>query len=234
MAEITIKAEKRAVLGKSVKQLRHNGKIPAVIYGHDVKGENLELSENEFLKVFRQAGESTIVNLSLDGKNTPVLIHDVQAHYLTDRPIHVDFYAVNMKEKLTATVPIHFLGESQAVKALGGILAKNISEVEVECLPADLPKFIEVDISILNTFEDSVRIADLKVSDKVEILGNPDELVVNVTAPRSEEDLKALNEAPVAVDVTAVEGVVKPTDTPAAAEGEAPEKEKAPKAEKKE
>jgi large subunit ribosomal protein L25 len=230
MAQITINATKRAVSGKAVGKLRKDGKIPAVLYGHKVTAQNLELSAIEFMKAFRQAGESTIVTLAVDGQNTPVLIHDVQNHYLTEQPIHIDFYAVNMTEKLTATVPIHFIGESQAVKALGGILMKNLSEVEVECLPSDLPSHLEVDISVLNTFEDAIRVSDLKTSAKVEVKAAPEELIVQVTPPRSEEELKGLDEKPVDVDVTAVEGVVKPTD---AAEGTGPDAELADKAEKK-
>jgi large subunit ribosomal protein L25 len=218
MAEITINATKRAVSGKAVKSLRRDGKIPAVVYGHNVKTENLELSELDFMKAFRQAGESTIVTLSVEGQNTPVLIHDVQNHYLTDKPVHVDFYAVNMNEKLKAHVQIHFIGESPAVKNLGGILVKNLNEVEVECLPVDLPSHLEVDISSLATFDDAIRVSDLKVSDKVQIHASPEELVVAVTPPRTEEELKGLDEKPVEADVTAVEGVVKPE---APAEGEA-------------
>jgi large subunit ribosomal protein L25 len=164
----------------------------------------------EFAKAFRAAGESTIVNLAVDGKNIPVLIHDVHNHYLTEKPIHVDFYAVNMDEKLTASVAIHFIGESFAVKTMGAILAKNKTEVEVECLPADLPPFLEVDISSLANLDDAIRVSDLKVSDKVQILGSPDEVIVAANPPRSEEDLKSLNEKPVEADVNAVEGVVKP------------------------
>jgi large subunit ribosomal protein L25 len=218
MADITINAIKRDVVGKAVKKLRYAGKIPAVLYGHNVKAENIELSENEFIKAFRKAGESTVINLLVDGKSTPVLIHDVHNHYLTERPIHVDFYAVNMDEKLKATVQIHFIGESQAVKALGGILAKNLSEIEVESLPTDLPPYIEIDISALNTFDDAIRVSDVKISDKVKILAAPEEVIVTVNPPRSEEDLKSLNEKPEVADVSAVEGVVKPTDV--ATEGE--------------
>ncbi len=223
MAEITINATKRTITGKEVKHLRQAGKLPAVVYGHERKAENLEVSENEFLKAFKAAGESTIIDLNVDGQKTPVLIQDVHMHYLTDQPIHVDFYAVNMTEKLTATVQLHFVGEAPAVKALGAILAKNLSEIEVECLPTDLPPFLEVDISGLANFDDAIRIADLKVSDKVKILPAPEELVVSVTEPRSEDDLKALDEKPVAADVTAVEGVAKPTD---AAEGEEAKEDK--------
>jgi large subunit ribosomal protein L25 len=230
MAQITINAAKRTVSGKPVNKIRKQGKIPAVVYGHKTESTNLEVNALEFAKAFRQAGESTIVNLSVEGQNTPVLIHDVHHHYLTEQPIHVDFYAVNMTEKLTATVVLHFIGESQAVKALGGTLAKNLAEVEVECLPADLPPFLEVDISGLNTFEDVIRVSDLKVSDKVEIKASPEEVVVRVDAPRSEEEMMGLDEKPVELDVTAVEGVVKPAD---AAEGVGADAELAAKAEAK-
>ncbi|HYC79923.1 MAG TPA: 50S ribosomal protein L25/general stress protein Ctc [Candidatus Binatia bacterium] len=223
MAQITINATKRTVSGKPVKKLRNSGKLPAVVYGHNVKSENIEVSESEFLKTLKQAGESTIITLSVDGKNHPVLIHDVHNHYLTDRPIHVDFYAVNMDEKLKATVQLHFIGESQAVKALGGVLARNLSELEVECLPADLPSHFEVDISSLNTFEDSIRVSDLNVSDKVKILANPEEVIIAVTPPRSEEDLKELDQKVEEVDVNTIEGVAKPE---APAEGEAAEEKK--------
>ena len=215
MEKITIAANKRTVTGKPVNKLRKGGVLPAVVYGHNLETTPLEINEREFAKAFKTAGESTIVSLSIDGKTHPVLIHEVQNHYLTDRPIHVDFFAVNMTEKLTATVPLHFIGEAPAVKTLGGVFTRNLSEVEVECLPADLPQSIEVDISSLNTFEDAIRVKDLKVSDKVEIKANPDEFVANVVPPRSEAELAELSQAPVAEDVSTVEGVVKPADTPA-------------------
>jgi large subunit ribosomal protein L25 len=163
--DIAIIATKRTIKGKATSKLRKAGQLPAVLYGHKVETQDLELSEREFAKIFKQAGESTLVNLTVDGQSRPVLIHDVQNHYLTDKPIHVDFYAVNMDEKLKAHVPVHFLGEAPAVKSLGGVLVKNLSEIEVECLPADLPHAIEVDISILDNFEKAVYVRDLKVSE---------------------------------------------------------------------
>ncbi len=213
MENISLVATKRTVKGKANAKLRQTGKLPAVLYGYNVATQDLEINQKDFGKVFKQAGESTLITLTVDGKSQPVLIQEVQNHYLHGQPIHVDFYAVNMQEKLTATVPLVFVGESMAVKASGGILVKNLSEVQVECLPGDLPHQIEVDISSLNSFDDAVHIKDLKVSDKVKILGNPDEMVVNATPPRSEEELKSLAETPVAEDVTKVEGVVKP-ETP--------------------
>ncbi len=233
MEQVGITATKRGSTGKKVKALRKAGKLPGVLYGYKVENQQVEVNEKEFAKAFKQAGESTIVNLVVDGKTTPALIQEVQHHYLTDQPIHVDFYAVNMSEKIKVKVPLHFIGESMAVKSLGGTLVKNLSEIEVECLPGDLPHAIEVDITPLNSFEEAIRISDLKVSDKVTILGNPDEVAVTVAPPRSEEELAALSEE-VKEDVTAVEGVVKPEapgegDTVGDVKAEKPEK-----AEKKE
>jgi len=209
MESIAITATKREVSGKRVKNLRKAGKLPAVLYGHNVETQQIEMAEKDFAKAFKTAGESTLVNLVVDGKTQPVLIHDVQHHYLNDQPIHVDFYAVNMDEKLKVHVPIHFVGESGAVKAMGGTLVKNLSEVEVECLPADLPQNFEVDISALNTFEDAIRVSDLKPGDRVVILTLPEEVIANVAPPRTEEEMKSLEEV-VTEDVTKVEGVIKP------------------------
>ena len=230
MEPIAIAATKRTITGKHVSKLRKAGSLPAVLYGHEVETQTIEINERDFSKVLKSAGESTIVNLVVAGKTQPVLIHDVQHHYLTEVPIHVDFFAVNMTEKLKVKVPLHFVGESMAVKSLGGTLVKNLAEVEVECLPADLPHAIEVDISAIATFEIVIRLSDLKVSGKVEVLGNPQELVVSVVPPRSEEEMKALDEV-VTEDVTAVEGVIKPEEGVVAEVGEEvkePKKEEKP------
>ncbi|MEO8065801.1 MAG: 50S ribosomal protein L25 [Candidatus Doudnabacteria bacterium] len=233
MSDIAIQATKREVLGKRVKGLRNAGKLPGVLYGHDVKTQEIEMSDKDFQKAFKQAGESTLINLLIEGKTHPVLVQEAQRHYLNDQVIHVDFYAVNMKEKLKVRVPIHFLGEAPAVKALGGTLVKNLSEIEVECLPGDIPQHFEIDISALNTFEDVIRVANLSAGDKVTVLDPKDEVIVTVAPPRTEEEMKSLQEA-VVEDVTKVEGVIKPE---AAAEGAVVEGEKKAgpeKAEKKE
>lgn len=209
MESIAITGTKRAINGKRVKSLRTAGKLPAVLYGHNVENQQIEVSEKDFQKAFKSAGESTLVNLVVDGKTQPVLIHDVQHHYLNDQPIHVDFYAVNMSEKLKVKIPIHLVGDAPAVKALGGTLVKNMAEVEVECLPGDIPQSFEIDISVLNTFEDAIRVSSINAGGKVTIVSPADEVIVTVAAPRTEEEMKALN-AEIKEDVTAVEGVVKP------------------------
>ncbi|MDP4000712.1 MAG: 50S ribosomal protein L25 [bacterium] len=228
MEPITITAQKREQLGKHVAKIRKEDNLPGVLYGHETKSQPLQVNAKEFGKIFKKAGESTIVSLVLDGKTRPVLIHDVQNHYLNGEPIHVDFYAVNMNEKLKAKVVLHFIGESSAVKTMGGVLIKNMSEVEVECLPADLPASFEIDISKLINFDEGIRISDIEVSDKVKILAKPEELITIVTAPRTEAELAELEAAPVAEDVSAVEGVA---DKEEGEEGEAAEGKKEDKAE---
>lgn len=224
MEKLVLKAQSRSAVGKSSNSLRGAGQIPAVLYGKGIDSVNLVVDEKEFAKTFKVAGESTIIDLSLDDKSVPVLIQDVQNHYLKDHPIHIDFYAVRMDEKLRAHVPIHFIGDAPAVKTLGGILVKNLSEIEVECLPADLPSSIEVDLSSLVDFEKAVRISDLGIGDKVKVLAQSDEMIVAVSPPRSEEELKSLEEKPVEEDVSKVEGVVKPEAE--TEPSEKPEKEK--------
>jgi large subunit ribosomal protein L25 len=204
------------------KGIRKAGQVPAVLYGRNVENQSLTVRDVEFEKVFRTAGESTIINLvTEDSKTHPVLVQDVQLHVLSHQPIHVDFYQVSMTEKLKANVVLEFTGEAPAVKTLGGVLFKQLSEVQVECLPADLPHNITIDISPLKTFEDVVLVKDLNVSDKVKILAPADEVVVKVQPPRDME--KEL--APQTTDEkAAVEATVAATDADkakAAAEKEA-------------
>lgn len=221
MEKIQIESQARDLETAVVKKMRQDGMIPAELYGHNVPNVHLSINQNTFEKVLRKAGESTIIELKApDGQVHNVLIQEVQKHYLTSKPIHVDFYEVKMTEKLTATVELQFIGESKAVRELGGTLVKVINEVEVECLPADLPSHIEVDISKLQSFEDSILIKDLPVGDKVAINADIEEVVAKVQPPR---DVEAELAEPVGdIDVSKVEGVA-----------EAPTAEEAPAEEKK-
>lgn len=187
-------------------KIRKTGLIPAIIYGHGIATVHLAVKYPEFEKAFRKAGESTLVTLVVDGKPKNVIIQDVQRHFLHGKFLHADFYEVSMTEKLKATVALEFSGVSKAVKELGGILVTVISEVEVECLPADLPHNIPVDISILNTFSDAIYVRDLKIDAKIEVLSDGDAIVVKVDQPR---DIEAELAAPVVEDVSKVEGAAE-------------------------
>ncbi len=216
MEKFQIEAQARDPEAVNTKKLEQQGLIAAELYGHGVANVHLSINQNEFQKLLRKAGESTIIEVKTPDGIHNVLIHEVQKHYLHSSPMHVDFYEVKMTERLTATVALEFIGESDAVKVLAGTLVKVLSEVEVECLPADLPHNIEVDISGLKTFEDTISVKDLKVSDKVTIKTDAEELVAKVQPPR---DVEAELAEPVGeIDLAAVEGLA---DEKPVAEGEA-------------
>jgi len=199
--------------------VRAAGQVPAVLYGYGVENQTIQVEARRFDKVLAAAGSTTLVNLSLDGQEHNVLVREVQLHPLKGDALHADFYQVNMEEEVKADVPLTFTGEASAVKDLGGVLVRNIDSLEVEALPADLPREIEVDISVLTNFEIVIKVEDIKLPDGVTVLRNAEDVVALVQAPRTEEELEALEEE-VSEDVEAVEGV---EDEPA--EGEEAETE---------
>jgi large subunit ribosomal protein L25 len=231
MNKIELKSKTRTKLGK-VKFIRAERKIPCILYGPEIKKSiPLEIGYKEFRKTYNETGESTIIELIIDDKNKKnVLIKNVQLDPITSNYNHVDFYQINMKEKIIANVELVYIGVSPAVKDSAGILVKNLNEIEVKCLPIDLPKEIIIDISVLKTFNDFIKIKDLEISDKVEISANAGDIVATVTPPRSEEELSALDEE-IEEKVEEVEGVKK--EEPEAEEGEA-DKKTEDKPEKKE
>jgi len=214
-----LKVQPREEFGKKTNKQRKAGLIPAVIYGHGIKSEPLYVLKKDFLKIYKEVGESTLITLEVGGKNRNVLIHDVAKDALDEGIIHIDFYQVRMDEKIKAEVPLNFIGESDAVKSEGGVLVKNIQEVEIEALPKDLPHHIDVDISALKTFDSRIFAKDLNIPDSVKILIQADEIVVSVIPPRSEEELAALEEK---VEEK-VEEVKVVGEEEKAAEAEAPE-----------
>jgi len=196
---LVLKATPRQELGKKVNKFRKAGQIPAVIYGHGIKSQPLFVVAKDFEKVYKEAGESTLIALEIDGKKRNVLIHDLARDPLKGQILHIDFYEVRMDEKVKAHIPLVFIGEAPVVKTEGGILIKNIQEVEVEAKALDLPHQIEVDISGLKTFDDNIYIKDLKISNQIKILAEPDEVVASVIPSRKEEEIKpeaAPTEAP--------------------------------------
>ncbi len=207
-------------------KLRTDDLIPAVVYGHGIANQNVAVPRATFEKVYQQAGESTLVDLVVDkAKGVAVLIQDVDRHPTSGLPLHVDFYQVRMDEKITNDVPLVFTGESKAMKELGGILVKNANTLKVKCLPKDLPSEITVDISALVDFEARIAVTDIAIPAGVEVLAKPDEIVAIVEPPRSEEELKALDEK-VEENVESVEKVEQKKEAPEEAEAESKTPEK--------
>ncbi|MCX6798287.1 MAG: 50S ribosomal protein L25 [Candidatus Falkowbacteria bacterium] len=172
--------------------------LPAVLYGKGRANANLKLKINDFIKIFKTAGESNLVELNI-GTDAPVkvLIKDVQFELVKDLPRHVDFYQVNMKEKIRTEIPLHFIGESKAVKELGGVFLHEITEVEVECLPSDLSDHIDVDISVLNTYDDEIRMQDLKLPAGMKLVHDTNDIVAQVAEPKVEVEAPVEVAAPV-------------------------------------
>ena len=184
--KLAIKAEKREVFGKALSEARLRGELPAVIYGPKEEAMPVFVPFGVFKKIWHEAGESTLIELNIDGAKKDVLIHDVDIDPIKSYPRHVDFYAVDLTKKLTVSVALVFEGEAPAVK-LGGILVKVMREVEVEAMPKDLPHEIKVDVSSLEWFEDRITIADLKLPKGVMAVAEPEEVVVLAEAPKLEE-----------------------------------------------
>jgi large subunit ribosomal protein L25 len=188
MEEVILKANRRNILGKQVSAIRREGRLPAVIYGHYIDPISIELDLRDASKSLTGLAPSTLVTVDIEGATHKALVREKQRNKITGMLLHVDFLAVSMKEKLRSQVYIEIVGESPAIKDFNGILVTGTDEVEVECLPQDLPERIVVDISDLLKIGDGKYIRDLIVPGSVKILDDPDTLVILVTAQAVEEE----------------------------------------------
>ena len=218
---IKLKADKREVTGRKVKRLRSEGIIPANVYGKDVKSSTIQVDEKEFTKVFKEAGETGLIDLTVGKEKKPVLVHDVQVHPVTEDLLHVDFLQVNLKEKVKTQVPVELIGESPADKSGLGTLVHHLMEVEVEALPTDLPEKFEVDVSGLEEVDSFLTVADIKTSGEVTILDEEDKLVAKVDPLREEEEIEVPE-----TDEESAEGEEKAEGSEEQGEGEEKAEEK--------
>ena len=229
MEKIKLAAKTRTERGSKSNQGRSQGLIPAVVYGKGIPNKSLWVNNLDFLRLIKSAGESSLIELGIDGKeNNNVIIYDSQKDPVSEKFTHIDFFQVRMDEKIETEVELVFVGESAAVKEASGVLVKNMDKIGISCLPGDLPASIEVDISPIRTFDDYIYVKDLKVGRGVEIKLDPEAVVALVAPPRSDEELESL-EQKVEADVTKVEGMVKEVPAEEGGEGEVQE----PKAEEK-
>lgn len=216
-----ITADKRTKTDQPAKQMRDNMRVPGVLYGAAMPAESLSVRHGDLVKLLRSAGFSSLIDLNLAGSDIKTLIKDVQVDPLSMEPIHVDFYRVRMDKELEAFVPLKFVGESKAVKTDGGTLVKSQDELEIRCLPGNLPHEIEVDLSKLQTFEDAITIESLTLPEGVEALQDPEATLATVARPLTDEELAKLEESQIG-DVSAVK-----TEAAEKAEAEAAEAEAA-------
>jgi large subunit ribosomal protein L25 len=211
----------RTVLGKKVGRLRREGRLPGVIFGGHAESTPVETDTGTFQKGYRRWGQTTLLSLTgLDGAEVPVLVHDVSREPRTGSLLHVDFARVSLTEKTHAEVPLHFVGESPAVRTHGGVMVHALSEVRIEAFPQDIPHQIDVDLSKIEQIEDTLYVRDLVVdTSKIEILNDGDQVVAKAVAPRAEEEVKP---AAVAVEGEAAEGEAAGEGAAPAAAGAAP------------
>ena len=230
--KIELAAEIRTIMGGKVAALRKTGFIPAVLYGKGQEPISLQVPHKDFNKTFQVAGESTLVYVNVAGQSYPTIIHDIARDPQSDDVIHADFYKVNLSEKIKTKVPVVFVGESPAVKDLGGIFIRNINELEVEALPQNLPHEISIDITKLENFGDQIQVKDINLGKEVEILGNAEDIIATIQEPISEEELQASLETTTSVDDVKIVEKEKTADE-ALDEAEAPAVPVAEKAKEK-
>lgn len=188
MEKIELKATTRDTLGKKVRFLRREGVTPVNVYGHNVKSTALQIETALLKRTIATAGTSSLITLKIDGEKSPrmVLIRGYQRHPLRGDLLHTDFYQVKMAEKIKVEIPLSLVGASPAVTDLDGIMLQDLSSVEVECLPADIPHEIEVDLSGLEKIDQALHVTDLTVGKGVVILTDPEKVVVIITSRRVE------------------------------------------------
>ena len=219
--ETLVLATQSRAQGVKARSIRQSQSIPAVCYGAGMENLHFQMEYQTFRKVYQVAGSNTIIDLQVEGQKQPVkvLVHDLQYHPLYGTITHVDFLRVRMDEKVTTHVPLEFVGQAPAVKELAGVLVTHMDEIEITCLPQYLLHKVEVDISVLADFSKAVHVKDLQgIPSTVQVLDNPDEIVVSVVPPRAEEVETAAPTTVVQAEVEAgAEGAAAPAEGAAAA-----------------
>lgn len=226
MKKYALKAEVRDIVGRKVKQLRALGRIPATVYGKNVKSVSVAVQADAFEKVYQEAGETGLVELSVGSNTRPVLVHTLQRDPVSNHLLHIEFHQVDLKEKVHAKVPLELVGDAPAVVGKVGVLLTLIDEVEVEALPTDLPEKLIVDVTKLAEVNQEVKVGELTVPSGVTILTDKDQFVVRVGALISKEaEAEAAAEAAAAAAAAAEAAAATTAAAGAPAEG-APVSEK--------
>ena len=221
---ITLSAGKRTVTGKHVKQLRREGWVPGVMYGHGFESVALQFEERNVTRLLSHVGGSQLIQIAVEGTKEPemALVRDVQRDPLRGTVLHVDFYRVQMTERLTAEIPLAMEGESPVIALNEGILLQGLSSIEVECLPGDLVDAIVVDLADLLEVDDSIHVKDLAIPSGIDVLTDPDELIVRVAPLAEEEVIEEIVEEEL-LPGEEVEGVAEGEEGAEEAEGESEE-----------
>ena len=229
MEKVVLQATKREISGKQVRALRRTGQLPAVIYGRHLEPISISLEAHGATLALAKLTSSSLITISVEGKEYPTLVREKQRNYIKGDLLHVDFLAVDLKENIRARVGIEITGMSLAVKDLNAVLVHGLTQLEVECLPTDLPERVVVDISGLVQIGNGIHVRDIAISDKVRVLDDPDEMVVVATYAKEEEI-----EEPVVAEVAVAETAEPELSVDRGKKEEGEEDEEKDKKEKKE
>jgi large subunit ribosomal protein L25 len=190
--KIVLEAQKRTLKGKKVKALRRQGFLPGIIYGRLAKNQidpiAIQLDLHEASKTINKLTGSSLVTLKVDDKEYPVVLREAQKDVIYSTLKHVDFMAVSLTEKLQTAVPIELIGQAPAEISMAAVVVTGISELEIECLPQDMPERIEVDATVLVDIDSAIYVKDLDLPDTYEVLTDPEELIAGVTYVTIEEE----------------------------------------------
>jgi len=186
MEKVLLKAELRTIIGRKVKNLRLAGKVPAVIYGGEVKSLPITLDKKDTTNTLNKFSGSTILTIEVDGKEHAALVREIQQDYIKGELLHVDFLAISLKEKLRTSVSITLVGVAPVLEEYSALIVSGLDQIEVECLPQDLPEVIEVDISSLEELGAAIYLKDIPAIEKVEFLSDPEELIAVASAIKEE------------------------------------------------
>lgn len=214
-----LKVEPRTVFGKKLKKLRREGILPANVYGKDVKSTALQVNLKEFETLFKEVGETGLVDIEVEGKARPVLFHNVHWNYSTNTPLHADFYQVNLSEKIKTMVPIEIVGTPTAVTENVGILLHTLNEIEVEALPEELPERFEINVEPLTAVDQQITVGDIKVPTGVTVHTDPELVIVKISELVSKETEEVLAEQAAELEAAAAEVEAEKAEE-APAEGE--------------
>lgn len=186
MEKVLLKAEKRTITGKKVKNLRLAGKVPAVIYGGEIKSLPIILDTRGTTNTLNKVSGSTILTIDVEGKEYPALVREIQQDYIKGELLHVDFLVVSLKEKLRTNVSISLIGEAPVLEEYSALIVSGLDQIEVECYPQDLPEVIEVDVSSLEELGAAIYLKDIPAIENVEFLSDPEELIAVASAIKEE------------------------------------------------
>lgn len=182
MSHSELKVEKRTIVGNQVRKLRRENIIPSVVYSNSIKPINIQINIGEFIKVYKEAGKTHVIDLTIGDEIIPTIVQDLDINPITQQVRHVDFLAVNLKEKVTATVPVLLIGEAKGVKENALVLTQNTKELQVIALPDNIPELIEVNVTNLYQIGENISINDLSKSDSYEISEDDNLILASLVA----------------------------------------------------